>query len=98
MIIRRHIVDIIDAVADVDKLAIDLCSSRLITMQLKDNTIAAVKLSQYEKTSRLISEVEKGIALFNKKELLVKFCDVLKDQHTPALRKLANDMLNELGQ
>ena len=98
MIIRRHSVDIIDAVADVDKLAIDFCSSGLISMQLKDGIIADVKLPRYNKASKIIRAIEHYFSIFNEKRTLVKLCAVMKDQHTPALRKVANDMLNELGQ
>ena len=54
-------------------------------------------ISRYQKASRLLNEIERSLRVFNKPEILISYCEVLKKQENPAIRRIADDMLKELG-
>ena len=84
-------------ISDTERLANDLSSVDLISYQVKDEVITTT-LSRYERASKLLNEIERSLRVFNKPEILLSYCEVLKKQENPALTGIAEDMLTELGE
>ena len=75
-------------------------SADLLSESVKDYVIHTPGLSKTHKVIKVIDEVYRYVKIVNKKELLKKFCTILKKQDDRELTRVADDMLNEseLGQ
>ena len=82
---------------DSERLPNDLSSANLIPYSIKDDLISTKGLSRYQKASKLLNEIERSLRNLNTPETLEKFCLVLKKQENPALKRMAGEMLKELG-
>ena len=89
--------EMLGVISDTERLANDLSSVDLISYHVKDDVITT-PISRYQKASRLLNEIERSLRVFNKPEILISYCEVLKKQKNPALRRIAYDMLKELGE
>ena len=83
---------------DTERLPNDLSSANLIPYSIKDDLISTKGLSRYQKASKLLNEIERSLRNLNTPEILEKFCVVLKKQENPALKRMAGEMLKELGE
>ena len=89
--------EMLGVISDTERLANDLSSVDLISYQVKDDVITT-NLSRYQKASRLLNEIERSLRVFNKPEILISYCEVLKKQENPAITRIANDILKELSE
>ena len=83
---------------DTERLPNDLSSANLIPYSIKDDLISTKGLSRYQKASKLLNEIERSFSNLNTPETLEKFCLVLKKQENSALKRMAGEMLKELGE
>ena len=95
-ILKRHISELLGIISDPDKLAVDLWSADLIPDPVKDNVLTTVGLSRLQKSIKLVDEVYRSLKVFNRSDILVKFCEVLNIQHNPGLTRIADEMLKQL--
>ena len=93
-VLKTHTSDILQAVTEADRLAMDLWSASLLSDTLKDNIINNVGLSRLQKAIKILDEVYRCT---KEHELLVKFCAILKKQSHPTLTQIADVMLEKLG-
>ena len=82
---------------DIERLSNDLTSANLIPYSIKDDLISTKGLSRYQKASKLLNEIERSLRNLNTPETLEKFCVVLKKQENQSLKRMAGEMLKELG-
>ena len=82
---------------DTEKLSNDLTSANLIPYSIKDDLISTKGLSRYQKASKLLNEIERSLRNLNTPETLENFCLVLKKQENQGLKRMAGEMLKELG-
>ena len=82
---------------DTERLPNDLSSANLISYSIKDDLISTKGLSRYQKASKLLKEIERSLRNLNTPETLEKFCVVLKKQENEGLKRMAGEMLKELG-
>ena len=82
---------------DTERLSNDLSSANLIPHSIKDDLITTKGLSRYQKASKLLNEIERSLRNLNTPEALEKFCLVLKKQENQGLKRMAGEMLKELG-
>ena len=97
IILKKHTSELLGIISDTSKLAIDLWSADLIPYPVKDNVLTTLGLSRLEKASKLLDEVYRSLKVFNRPDILVKFCEVLQIQHNAGLTRIANDMLKQLS-
>ena len=97
-ILKSHIPAIIEVIVDTDKLADDLAAVDLIPQSVKDNVSTTLGISLYQRASRLINEVHRPMKLFDESQTLQSLCRVLKRQGNPALARIADTILRELGE
>ena len=83
---------------DSERLPNDLTSANLIQYSIKDDVISTKGLSRYQKASKLLNEIERSLRNLNTPEILENFCLVLKKQENQGLKRMAEEMLNELGE
>ena len=83
---------------DTERLPNDLSSANLIPYSIKDDLISTKGLSRYQKASKLLNEIERSLRNLNTPQILEKFCVVLKKQENQALKRMAGEMLKELGE
>ena len=83
---------------DTERLPNDLLSANLIPYSVKDDLISTKHLSRYQKASKLLNEIERSLRNLKSPEILENFCLVLKKQENPALKRMAGEMLTELGE
>ena len=95
-ILKRYTSELLGIISDPDKLAVDLWSADLIPDPVKDNVLNTVGLSRLQKSSKLLDEVYRSLKVFNRSDILVKFCEVLKIQQNPGLTRIADEMLKQL--
>ena len=95
-ILKRHISELLGIISDPDKLAIDLWSADLIPDPVKDNVLTTVGLSRLQKSIKLLDEVYRSLEVFNRSDVLIKFCEVLNIQQNPGLTRIADEMLKQL--
>ena len=95
----RHMCEMLDAISDPDteRLPNDLSSANLIPYSMKDDLISTKGLSRYRKASILLNEIHRSLRCTNKPEILENFSEVLTKQDNPALTRIAEHMLKELG-
>ena len=95
----RHMCEMLDAISDPDteRLPNDLSSANLIPYSMKDDLISTKGLSRYQKASILLNEIHRSLRHTNKPEILENFSEVLTKQDNPALTRIAEHMLKELG-
>ena len=96
-ILKRHTSELLGIISDPDKLAVDLWSADLIPDPVKDNVLTTVGLSRLQKSIKLVDEVYRSLKVFNRSDILVKFCEVLNIQHNPGLTRIADEMLKQLS-
>ena len=82
---------------DTERLPNDLTSANLIPYSIKDDLISTKGLSRYQKASKLLNEIERSFGNLNTPETLQRFCQVLKKQENQGLKRMAGEMLKELG-
>ena len=82
---------------DSERLSNDLTSANLIPYSIKDDLISTKGLSRYQKASKLLNEIERSLRNLNTPETLESFCLVLKKQENQGLKRMAREMLKELG-
>ena len=80
-----------------DKLANDLSSVDLISDQVKDDVLTTLGISRYQKCSILLNEIQRSLNVFNERERLISFCEVLKQQNDWTLSRICDDMMRQLG-
>ena len=83
---------------DTERLPNDLLSANLIPYSVKDDLISSKHLSRYQKASKLLNEIERSLRDLNTPEILENLCLVLKKQKNQALKRMAGEMLKELGE
>ena len=83
---------------DTERLPNDLLSANLIPYSVKDDLISTKHLSRYQKASKLLNEIERSLRDLNTPEILKNLCLVLKKQKNQALKRIAGEMLKELGE
>ena len=95
----RHTCEMLYVITDPDteRLPNDLSSANLIPYSIKDDLISTKGLSRYQKASTLLNEIDRSLRLTNKPQILENFSKVLMKQENPALTRIAEDMLKELG-
>ena len=96
-ILKRHTSELLGIINDPDQLAVHLWSADLVPDPVKDNILTTVGLSRLQKTSRLLDEVYRSLKVFNRSDILVKFCEVLKVQQNPGLTRIADEMLKQMS-
>ena len=96
-ILERHSYELLGIISDPDKLAVDLWSADLIPDPVKDNVLTTVGLSRLQKSFKLVDEVYRSLEVFNRSDILVKFCEVLNIQHNPGLTRIADEVLKQLS-
>ena len=69
-----------------------MISHQLKTYFIKDEVITT-NLSRYKKASILLNEIERSLRVFNKPEILISYCEVLKKQENPALTRIAKEIM-----
>ena len=97
-ILKSHIPAIIEVIVDTEKLANNLAAVDLIPHSVKDNVSTTLGISLYQRASRLINEVHRPMKLFDESQTLQSLCRVLKRQGNPALARIADTILRELGE
>ena len=95
-ILKTHTSELLGIISDPDKLAVDLWSADLIPDSVKDNVLNTVGLSRLQKSIKLVDEVNRSLEVFNRSDILVKFCEVLNIQHHPGLTRIADEMLKTI--
>ena len=90
---KSHVSSILDGIADPDKLAIDFSSADLISGSVKDKVLNTPSLSRYEKASNLLDDVLRTLKVFKEPQKLISFCDILSRQDNPALKHIAEQIL-----
>ena len=95
----RHMCEMLDVISDPDteRLPNDLSSANLIAYSMTDDLISTKGLSRYQKASILLNEIHRSLRCTNKPEILENFIKVLAKQENPALTRIAEHMLKELG-
>ena len=95
----RHMCEMLDVISDPDteRLFNDLSSANLIPYSMKDDLISTKGLSRYQKASILLNEIHRSLKHTNKPEILENFSKVLMKQDNPALTRIAEYILKELG-
>ena len=88
--------EMLGVISDTERLATDLSSADLIPYPVKDDVITT-SLSRYQKASKILNEIERSLRDFNKPEIIISYCEVLKQQENSALKRIAENMLKELG-
>ena len=83
---------------DTERLPNDLLSANLIPYSIKDDLISTKHLSRYQKASKLLNEIERSLRDLNTPEILENLCLVLKKQKNQALKRIAGEILKELGE
>ena len=96
-VLKTHTSELLGIISDTDKLANDLWSAELVSDQVKEDVLYTLGLSRLLKASKLIDEIYRSLKVFNKPEILVKFCEVLKNQKSPGLTRIAKEILKEIG-
>ena len=84
-------------ISDTERLANDLSSHDLIPYEVKDDVITT-NLSRYQKASKLLNEVQRLLRYSNEPEILMLYCEVLMNLKNPALTRIVEDILMELGE
>ena len=97
VILKIHTSEILDSICDPVKLAVDLWSAELVGDPVKEIVLSTLGVSQIQKTSKLLDEVYRNLKVFNKPEILVKFCEVLKRQQNQGLTRVADDIMKQLS-
>ena len=88
--------EMLGVISNTERLATDLFSVDLVPYPVKDDVITT-SLSRYQKASKILNEIERSLRDFNKPETLRSYCEVLKQQKNSALKRIADDILKELG-
>ena len=96
-ILKRHFSEILDVVSDPNRLANDLWSVGLISNVVKDNIISTPSVPRYEKTSKLLNEVQRSLKINKNPETLISLCRVLIDQKNSVISMICKTMMKELG-
>ena len=96
-ILKSHFIQLVDAITVPNKLATHLSKANLIAGAVERKVKTTPNLDDYDKASLLVNEVLKSLKVFNDPETLSQFCDVLKKQEDPDLKRIADIMLDELG-
>ena len=96
-ILKRHTSELLGVISGPDKLANDLSSVDLISDRVKDDVLTTLGISRYQKCSILLNEIQKSLNVFNERERLISFCDVLKQQNDWTLSRVSDDMMRQLG-
>ena len=85
-------------ISDTERLANDLSSHDLIPYQVKDD-VFTTNLSRYQRASKLLNEVQRLLRHSNEPEIfMLQYCEVLRNLNNPALTRIVNDILMELGE
>ena len=84
-------------VSDPNRLANDLWSVGLISNVVKDNIISTPSVPRYEKTSKLLNEVQRSLKINKNPEPLISLCRVLIDQKNSVMSMICKTMMKELG-
>ena len=82
---------------DTERLPNNRSSANLIPYSIKDDFTSTKGLSRYQKASTLLNEIDRSLRLTNNPQILENFSKVLMKQENPALTRIAQDMLKELG-
>ena len=96
-ILKRHTSELLSVISGPDKLANDLSSVDLISDQVKDDVLTTLGISRYQKCSILLNEIQRSLNVFNERERLISFCEVLKQQNDWTLSRICDDMMRQLG-
>ena len=87
---------LLDIIGDPDKLATDLLSKSLISHSIQDAVLTTSGLSRYSKASMIVNDFQRQLNVFDERETLVNFCQVLMEQKDAKVEKKAKEILYEL--
>ena len=82
---------------DTERLPNYLLSANLIPYSMKDDLISTKGLSRYQKATKLLNEIKRSLRNLNTPETLETLCLVLEKQENQDLKRMAAEMLKELG-
>ena len=94
---KPHITHLLGQIPNPDELVNQLSSYGLISEKIKDEMLNEPSLSRFKKASRLLNEVQHVLELSSDPKMLKSFCYTLKEQNDPALIRVADTMLNQIG-
>ena len=97
IILKKHTSELLGIISDPDKLAVDMWSADLVPDPVKENVLTTIGISRFQKSSKLVDEVYRSLKVFNRPDIFVKFCEVLKIQQNAGLTRIADDMLKQLS-
>ena len=97
-IFRVHLAEMLDVISYPERLANDLFSAGLIPYEMRNNVITIVGVSRYQKTSKLLHQIERLLGAFYNREHFITFCEILTHQDNPSLTRIAKTMLMEIDQ
>ncbi len=90
-----------DVIPNPIKLANDLHGKDLLTLHFKDKVIENQVSSGYEKSSMFINEVQKtfrSVVDDSIQQHFIDFCSSLRDQSSPGLSAIVNQMMESACQ
>ena len=97
IILKKHTSELLGIISDPDRLSIDMWSADLISDPVKVNILTTIGLSRFQKANTLLDEVYSSLKVFNRPDILVNFCEVLKIQQHAGLTRIADEMLKNLS-
>ena len=95
-ILKKHMTSLLEVIGDPDKVATDSYNEELIGKSVQDAILTTTGLSRYNKASKLVNDFQRHLTVFDERDLLVKFCEVLKKQGDAKLQRKAKEILYEL--
>ena len=97
-ILKSHLPQLCETINAPDRLANDLYVFNVIARDVQRKILNTPSLGPYDKASILVNEVLNSLKVFKDDKKFVKFCDVLKSEDNPDLRRIANTMSDKLGE
>ena len=88
-IIKSHLPKLVCATTDPERLANDLFSVNMLSGSVRNRVLTTSGLSQYDKSSLLLEEFLCYLSIFNDRQTLISFCNVLTRQDNPALTRIS---------
>ena len=94
---RNHFTTLADVISNPVRLANHLSSEKLIPQQIATDISNITGRTDYEKATTLLNEVDRLLraSKTQQRQTMLDFCKVLCDQDSPALTRLAMEMLTE---
>ncbi len=101
-VLKKHNSDLVELICgSLIKLADDLWSKDLMKDEDRNYVLTVLGVSSYEKSSYLLMKFYESLSsaknVTAQKEMFNNFCDVLVDQKSPSLERIAKQMKLALG-